>query len=381
MIESAYLDNNATTRVDSRVVQAMLAELAGEPSNPSSIHASGQLAKNRLTRARRQIGAFLGCKPSEIIFTSGGTEAINLLIRGMLGPVPCGHIVTSSVEHAAVFQTLEELQGRGCEVTYLSPGSLGALTKAAVEGALRPTTKLIVLMSANNETGARTDLQAIAGLAKERKIPLIVDAVASLGKEPLEIYEGIAGMAFSGHKIHGPKGVGAAYLRQGTRFTPQITGGGQEGGKRSGTENLAGILGFAAAIEIVQEELSLAMQRMSSLRDLLEQELMERLEGVYINAEAPRVCNVSNLSFEGVEGESLLLSLDMAHVAASHGAACSSGALEPSRVLVNMGLEKSRVRSAVRFSLSRETTEEEIFFAVRQTVACVQRLRGQIGEF
>ncbi len=373
MKREIYLDNNATTGLDPRVFEAMVCDLGLRPQNPSSVHAFGREARNRLTRAQRSIAEFFEIRPHELLFTSGGTEAINLVLRGL---PRLSHIITSSVEHAAVAATLEVLEREGSDVTYLPPGTYGAVTPDQLSLALRPTTRLISLMAVNNETGVHSDLEGLAQVAEAAGIPLFIDGVALLGKEPFHIPHGVTFMAFSGHKIHAPKGVGALIARSSTKLTPQITGGPQQQGRRGGTENLAGILGLAKAIEQLQEGGVRPAEEMRRLRDRLERGIQARCGAVHINGEGPRVSNTSNLAFDGVEGESLLMNLDLAGVAVSHGAACSSGSLEPSRILLNMGYARERAASSVRFSLSRFTTEEEIDTVISLVADLVQLARG-----
>lgn len=371
-----YLDNNATTHVDPRVLEAMLAELRDQPSNPSSVHSFGRDARNRLTKARRTIASALGVRPTEILFASGGTEALNMVLRGIFTPQFKGHIISSSVEHSAVYATIQALQCYGCEATFLSPGLWGAVTVDAVRDAIRPSTRLISLMAVNNETGVKTDIEAIAALAQEKGIPFVVDGVALLGKESFVIPEGVSAICFSGHKCHAPKGIGLAVVRHHLKLAPLNTGGGQEYERRGGTENLAGIIGLAEAISIVQQELQHASSQMQQLRDRLEQGMMEVVPDVTVNGEGPRVANTSNLAFHGVEGESLLMNLDLAGIAVSHGSACSSGSLEPSRVLLNMGIPRKQAASSLRFSLSRYTTEEEVDRCIATVAAIVSQLRS-----
>jgi cysteine desulfurase len=374
-----YLDNNATTALDPLVFKAMLLDLQADsqalPLNPSSVHAYGRDARNYLTKARRSIATAMGVRASEILFTSGGTEALNMVLRGLFTPHFEGHIITSNVEHAAVYKTVEALQAYGCRATFLETGLWGAVSVDAVREALQPDTRLIVLMAANNETGVKTDIEAIAALAHERNIPFVVDGIALLGKERFQIPEGVSVMCFSGHKFHAPKGVGFAVIRHELKLSPLFTGGGQEYERRAGTENLAGILGLAEAIELVQETLPEATKRMADLRDCLEQELLKTLPDVNVNGLGPRICNTTNMAFEGVEGESLLMNLDMRGIAVSHGSACSSGSLEPSRVLLNMGLSRQQAASSLRFSLSRFTTQKEIDCCIEAVVSIVQQLR------
>jgi cysteine desulfurase len=370
-----YLDNNATTGVDPRVLEAMLPHLSAVPSNPSSYHYFGQEAKRHLQSARESIAAFFQVKPHEVIFTSGGTEAMNLMLRGFFQSGVSGHAITSNVEHACVHSTLTDLEKKGLEVSYLPAGLLGAVSPEAVKKAIRPNTRFITLIAINNETGVKHDLDAIGQIALEAGIPLIIDGVAWLGKEPFHLPRGVCGIGFSGHKLHAPKGVGLAIVRSPLKLHALITGGQQEYNLRPGTENLAGIIGLAKAIELLKKELPEATMRMAMLRDLLEAGLMEKGFPVVVNGAGKRICNVSNLSFPDVNGEDLLIALDMAGIAASHGSACSSGALEPSRILVNMGIPPQVARSAIRFSLSRNTTREEIDQTIEVVAQIVKKLR------
>ncbi len=345
-----FLDNNGTTKLDPRVIEAMLAEIEAGPSNPSSTHSFGRAAHLRLSKAREKIAEYLGAEPSELIFTSSGTEALNLAIFGLR---PEGHIITSKIEHAAVYHTVEELQN---PVTFLPVGAEGHIQLQDLEEAIGPDTSLIVLTAVNSETGVKNPIDEIAAIAQRSSIPFVVDGVALLGKEPFSIPSGVTAMAFSSHKIHGPKGVGLLYLRKGCNIHPMLIGGGQEHMRRAGTENLPGIIGFAKAVELLHSELPEATERMELLRNLLE----NGLKGVRINGTGPRVCNTSSITFPELDGEALLIQLDQMGIAASMGSACSSGALEPSRVLLEMGLSREDALSTLRFSLSRFTTQEEI---------------------
>jgi cysteine desulfurase len=348
-----YLDNNATTPLDPRVLEAMMADLGSIPANPSSIHSFGQEARQKLIAARHTIAEILRVKPGELIFTSGGTEALNTILRS----IPEGHIITSDIEHSAIARTLATLKG---PITYLPAGLYGAVLPESVKEAILPDTKLIVLSAVNNETGVKTDIKEIAKIAERANIPFLVDAVAWLGKERIALHPGVTAACFSGHKIHGPKGIGLLFARKSFKFAPLLTGGPQEQNHRGGTENLAGILGLAKAIELLQTELPDKMFEMQRLRDYFETRLKELIPNIAINGEGPRICNTSNIAFPGSDAETLLIELDLLGLAASHGSACSAGALEPSRVLTNMGLPRDLVRSSLRFSLSRMTTQEEI---------------------
>ena len=374
MKRNIYLDNNATTPVDPQVIQAIHEALNNDFGNPSSIHSFGQESRQQLLAARDRVANYLKVKPTEICFVSSGTEAMNMLIRGVIATQPDAHIISSNVEHSAVYQTLQSLEKQGYKVSYLPTGLAGAVDPDQVQQAIQKDTKLITLMAVNNETGVKTDLEKIAAIAEAHQIPFIVDGVALLGKTLFSIPDGLSAMGFSGHKIHGPKGIGFAFIRSRLKLTPFITGGDQEYGRRGGTENMPGILGLAKAIECLEASLPEASLHMKQLRDLFETLLLKNLSGVVINGQGIRIENTSNLAFEGVDGESLLRLLNQEGVAASHGSACSSGALEPSRVLINMGIPLKVVRSSIRFSMSRMNTREEIESAAAIITNCVNKL-------
>jgi cysteine desulfurase len=371
-----YLDNNATTKIAPPVREVVL-EAMDAYGNPFSMHSFGRAARAYITKSRDTIASFLSATPQEIIFTASGTEALNLAIRGFFGFFPSGHIITSNVEHAASYNTVKALEEAKVHVTWLEVGKKGSPTSDQVLEAIRSDTRLIVLMAANNETGAKCDIAKVAAIAKERKIPFVVDAVQLLGKEPFSIPEGVSCMCFSGHKLHAPKGVGFVFVRKGVRLIPYMTGGNQERGLRGGTENCAAIAGLGMAIELIQSDLARAAKEMARLRDLFEARLIE-LGGVERNGEGERIPNTSNLFFQGVEGEILLMQLDLEGVAASHGSACATGALEPSRVLLNMGYSRERASSSLRFSLSRFTREDEIIRGADIVTKCVRKLRGNL---
>jgi cysteine desulfurase len=375
MKDRIYLDNNATTGVDPRALEAMLPELASVPNNPSSVHFFGQEAKSRLQNSREIIASYLKVKPHEILFTSGGTESMNMLIRGFFSKEVSGHVITSNVEHSCVYNTLKSLQEKGLDVTYLPAGLYGAVSADQVQAAIKPNTRFITLTAASNETGVKHDLHAIGKIAQEAGIPLIVDGVSWIGKEPLIIPTGVTAIGFSGHKFHAPKGTGFVFVRSSLKIAPLLTGGEQEYKMRAGTENLPGIVALAKAVELLQIELPDATHRMALLRDTLEAGLLQKANPIIVNGMGPRVCNTCNLSFPNTQGEDLLIALDMAGIAASHGSACSSGALEPSRVLTSMGLPAQIAKSAIRFSLSRNTTMEEINRTIEIVSEVVRRLR------
>lgn len=376
MKQRIYLDNNATTQVDPRVIDEITKDLQTNLGNPSSIHSFGKEARNRLNKARQTIAEFLRVKPNEIIFTSGGTEGINMVIRGTLDQEPSSaHVISSDQEHSSVFHTIKAMEAKGCQTTILSPGLWGAVKANDLQDAIRPDTRLIALTAVNNETGVKTDINEIALIAKERRIPLLIDGVALMGKEIFDIPEGVSAMCFSGHKFHAPKGTGFIYLRHSLKLQPMITGGDQEFQKRAGTENISGIIGLACAVSLLKNELPCATSKMCGLRDRLEKGIIANLPFVSINGHGPRIANITNLAFEGVDGESLLTCLDIEGIAVSHGSACASGALEPSRILLNMGLSLKLARSSLRFSLSRFTTEQEIDRCIDIVTHVARRLR------
>ncbi len=348
----------------------MLQDLSGPPANPSSVHAFGQRAKGLLLSAREQTARFFNAKPEEILFTSGGTESINYFLRGLKG-----HVISTTIEHSAIYKTLQALESQGLEVTYLPVGLWGAPLPEEIEAAILPQTTAIVLSAANSETGVKIDLETIAALAKKRGIPLFIDAVSYIGKEPFILYPGITSCALSAHKFHGPKGVGALFLRSPHKCPSEITGGGQELNRRAGTENLAGILGLSESLQILSENQTEITSHLLDLRIHLEKGLMREIPDIAIHGLGPRLCNTVNIAFFGIDGETLLMQLDLAGIAVSHGSACSSGSLEPSRVLLNMGIDRKTARSSIRFSLSRFNTLEEMDLAIEKTSQIVKTLR------
>jgi cysteine desulfurase len=353
--QSVYLDNNAATKIDPKVLEVMCQELSGPPSNPSSIHLFGRQAKEKLILARQSLANFFTTNPENLIFTSGGTEAVNLALRGFLTPLKGAHVISTDIEHASVYNTLLSLNNN-LDITYLKPGAYGAPLVSQIEQAIKSTTKLIVVSAVNAETGVMIDLEEIAQVAIRHNIALFVDGVALLGKKIFQIPKGVSAMAFSSHKIHGPHGIGLLYLKKEFKISPLLTGGPQEKEKRAGTENLAAILGFVKAIELINEEHITTMQ---TLKDQFENILMKKLK-ISINGLGPRVCNISNICFHGIDGETLLINLDQNGILASLGSACSSGIIGPSRILINMGLSKEDASSSLRFSFSRFNTEEDV---------------------
>jgi cysteine desulfurase len=350
--------------------------LHSPPSNPSSIHAFGREAKGKLVKAREMVASYFQVKPQEVIFTSGGTESMSLLLKGLIHPALKPHIISSDIEHSCVEKTLLDLQRQGCDVSFLPAGKQGFVPLEDIQSAITPQTQFFVFGAANGETGVKIpDLAALADLALQRNISLLLDAIGWFGKDPFFFHPGILGAGFSAHKFHGPKGIGFCLLRSSPHLSPLFLGGGQEYGLRSGTENLTGILGLAKAIERLKEDLPTSSQSIRALRDRFEQNILSQIPSVYRNGTGERVCNVSNLCFDGVDAETLLIQLDLHGVLTSHGSACSSGALEPSRILLRMGLSSSLARSSLRFSLSKFNTQEEVDHVVKLLKNLVPRLR------
>jgi cysteine desulfurase len=379
-----YLDNNATTPVDPAVLDTMLPFLAGNFGNASSIHSSGQRARASIDRARDSVAKLLGAKPSEIVFTSGGTESDNLAIFGLTAAVAAKptrarkHIITTAIEHHAVVNSCEALEKQGVDVTYVSVGSSGIVDSEDIRRALRPETILISVMHANNELGTIQPIAEIGRIAAEADVYLHCDAVQSAGKLALDVIQlGVDLLSISAHKIYGPKGVGALYVRTGTPLAPQSHGGHHERDRRRGTENVPGIVGLGKAAELAIENLQTDAECISSLRDRLECSVLNLVSSARVNGEASRrLPNTSNLSFEAAGGEAMLIALDLLGVECATGAACSSGAVEPSHVLLAIGLSADQARSSLRFSLGRQTTDDEIDHAIAKVPEVVARLRA-----
>ncbi len=378
-LHRVYLDHNATTPLAPEVREAMLPFLADEFGNASSIHSFGQRARAAVERARAQVASFIGAHEKEIVFTSGGTEADNLAIQGVVAASDRArkHIITSQIEHHAVLNTCQALEAAGVAVTYLPVDSAGGVNPGDVERAITPDTVLITIMHANNELGTVQPIAEIARLARERHIPFHTDAVQSVGKLPVDVRAlGVDLLSLSAHKIYGPKGVGALYVRRGTRLRPLLFGGHHERDRRPGTENVAGIVGLGAAAELARAHLEEEARRISSLRDELEARILARVPACAVNGDpARRVPNTTNIHFDYVEGEALVIALDLKGVACSTGAACSSGAVEPSHVLTAIGLPPERARASLRFSLGRGTTREDIEYASEILPGVVEHLR------
>jgi cysteine desulfurase len=371
-----YLDNNATTPVLPEVYEAMRPYFGECFGNASSIHHHGQETRAAVENARESVAHLLGCRASEIVFTSGGTESDNLAISGVLAAVD--HVITSSVEHHAVLHAVKHLGESGCEVTILPVDGRGLVDPADVRRALRPNTKLVSIMMANNETGVLQPVEEIGKIAAEAGILFHTDAVQAATKVPIDVNRtGCHALSISGHKIHAPQGVGALYVKKGTRLQPLFHGGRHERSRRAGTENVPGIVALGKAAQLAQAALnSRDNEKMAALRNRLEQGILAQVEDAAVNgAGAPRVPNTTNIRFDHIEGESLVIALDLKGLAVSTGAACSSGAIEPSHVLIAMGLRTDQARASIRFSLGKQTTEADIDFALSLVPETVTRLR------
>lgn len=377
-----YLDYNATTPVEPEVLDAMLPYFSGEFGNASSIHTFGQKARAAVETAREQVAALIGARAQEIFFTSGGTESDNHAIFGIAGPSAHDpksrpHVITSFVEHEAVLNACQALEKQGVDVTYLHVDQDGLIDLEDLRGAIRKETVLITIMHANNELGTVQPIEEIGRIAKDADVYFHTDAVQSAGKIPIDVnHLQLDLLSLSGHKIYAPKGVGALYVRGGTRLKQLLYGGHHQRGMRPGTENVAGIVGLGKAAEIARQSLANDAKRLSGLRDQFEHGLLHRVPHSRVNAaRAPRTPNTANLVFPGVEGEALLIALDLKGVACSTGAACSSGAVEPSHVLTAIGLPAEEARASLRFSLGRHTTQADIDFSLQAVPAAVAQLR------
>ena len=375
-----YLDHAATTPTDPEVVEAMLPYLSDVFGNPSSIHSFGQEAKAAVEEARDKIAALIGARGEEMVFTGGGTEADNFAIKGIAyaNEGKGNHIITTPIEHHAVMETCKFLQGRGFEVTYLTVDGYGLVDPQDVKKAITDKTILISVMHANNEVGTIEPIAEIGEIAREAGIYFHTDAVQAVGHMPVKVDElGVDLLAMSAHKFYGPKGVGALYIRKGTKLIPFMHGGEQERRRRAGTENVPAIVGLGKTAEIAQREMDAEAKRLISLRNKLIKGLMGRIEHSRLNGHpTQRLPNNVNVSIEFVEGESMLLNLDLEGIAASTGSACSSSSLEPSYVLLAMGLSHELAHGSLRFSLGRETTEEDIARVLEISPRIIAKLRA-----
>ncbi len=374
-----YFDHSATTRVDPVVTEAMLKVMTDNFGNPSSVHGFGRDARVALEDARETIAGILGAEPPEIFFTSGGTEADNIaLIAAMQANRDRGnHLVTSKIEHHAVLESAEYLEKIGFRVSYVSPDQNGVVQPSEVQSAITPETVLISVMHVNNETGTINPIKEISQIAHEKKILFHTDAVQSFGKIPVNVKDvNVDLLSISGHKIYGPKGIGALYVRKGVKLESRTFGGHQEREVRTGTENLPGAIGLAVAARICHDEMEKETVWLTALRDRLHEGLIEKIPNIRLNGHPEnRIPGVVNISFEGIEGEALMLSLDLKGIAASTGSACSSGQTTASHVLLSMGVSPDVAQSSIRFSLGRENNDESVQYALEVIPEVVGKLR------
>lgn len=375
-----YLDHAATTPVHEAVLEEMLPFFSDIYGNPSSIHAAGRQARLALDRCRDKLAQLLECSPSELIFTGSGTESDNLaILGGVRASGKKGHIITSAIEHHAVLHTVQYLEGEGYEATYIEPDESGRIDPAAIAKALRPDTRLVSIMSGNNEVGTVQPIEQIGELVRSKGILFHSDAVQSLGNIPFQLNELPVDMvSFSAHKIGGPKGVGLLYVRNKTALEAIIHGGAQERKKRAGTENVAGIAGFTKAIELTLQNMNEKVRETSLQRDAFYDHLLEQLGSDYVvlnGSPQYRLPHILNVSFPGISSETMLMNLDLEGIAASSGSACTSGSLEPSHVLKAMRIGPARWNSAIRFSFGSATVHEAVTIAAKKTATIVKRLR------
>ena len=371
-----YLDNNATTPVLPEIFEAMRPYFGEHFGNASSIHHHGQETRAAVERARESVAQLVGCRPSEIVFTSGGTEGDNLAISGLARPGD--HIITSTIEHHAVLNTCKHLEGTGIEITYVPVDGRGMVDPDDVRRALRPTTRLVTIMMANNETGVLQPVEEIGKVATEADVYFHTDAVQAAGKVALDVNRIACDLlSISGHKMHAPQGVGALYVRKGTLLQAMFHGGRHERSRRAGTENVPGIVALGKAAELAKQGLENGeVDRIAGLRDQIEQTILGEVETIGVNGEgAPRVPNTTNIHFDHIEGEALVIALDLKGLALSTGAACSSGALEPSHVLIAMSLRPDHARASLRLSLVKQNTKEDVDLSIVLIPSTVTRLR------
>jgi cysteine desulfurase len=375
-----YFDNNATTRVAPEVVEAMLPFLSENWGNPSSAYTFGRQVGRHLDAARAKVAALINADPREIVFTSCGTESNNSALHSALVTHPQKrHVLTTSVEHSANIKFSGFLQQQGVEVTFLPVESDGSIDLHLLEKSIRPDTAIVSVMWANNETGVIFPLEELAAICRSKGVLFHTDAVQTPGKLKIDVQElGVDLLSLSAHKLHAPKGIGALYVKRRTKYHPYIIGGHQERGRRGGTENVANIVAFGRAAELAMATLEEENTRVRALRDKLENGILSAIPGVVRNgAKEPRLPNTTNLAFEGVEAEGILLLLDQAGICASSGSACTSGSLDPSHVLLAMGCSTERARGSIRFSLGIYNTEAEVDYVLQQLPGMIARLRAQ----
>ena len=384
MMNRIYLDHAATTPVSSRVLEAMLPFFCECWGNASAVYATGREARKAVENARKQTAQAIGAQPQEILFTSGGTESDNLAIRGAANALrhKGRHIITTAIEHHAVLNTCKTLEKEGFEVTYLQPDPTGRIAPESLVPALREDTILVSVMTANNEIGTLQPIRELAETVKAQGALFHTDAVQAVGAVPVDVEEtGVDLLSLSAHKFYGPKGAGALYVRRGTRLDPILTGGKQERGLRGGTENVPAVVGLGAAIGEAAANLGKNAEMTAALRDELERRILSRMKGVRVNGRiGERLPNNSSLTFENVDGEALLLRLDLAGVAASAGSACTSGSLESSHVLHAIGLSEAEARGTLRLTVGTDNTREEIARAADLVVSLAEELRSMYGR-
>ena len=375
-----YFDHGATTKVDEAVAKTVMEAMLNNFGNPSSIHSFGRAARKAVEESREKVAALLNAQPGEIFFTSGGTESDNLAIKGIaLANQKKGHhIITSSVEHHAVLHTCEYLEKNGFTVTYLPVDKYGMVNPEDVREALNNKTILVSIMMANNEVGTLQPIKEIAAITKEAGVYLHTDAVQAVGNMPVDVKDlGVDLLSLSGHKFYGPKGIGALFIRKGVKIAPVQHGGGHERKLRAGTENVPGIMGLGRACEIALQNMPEKVARVSALRDKMIRTILQNVEHVRLNGHPEkRLPGNANFSFEFIEGESLLLNLDLKGIAASSGSACTSGSLDPSHVLLAMGLSHELAHGSLRLTLGAENTEEEVDYFLEVIPEIVSRLRA-----
>jgi cysteine desulfurase len=377
-MKTIYFDNNATTKVADEVLEEIKPYFCDLYGNPSSMHTFGGQIGIKIREAREKTAALLGCDPSEIIFTGCGTESDNTAIKGTLAAHPNKRkIITTRVEHPAVLSVCRDLENQGYTVVELSVDKKGCLNLSELESYLDDNTAIVTIMFANNETGVVFSVEKIAEMVKSKGIVFHTDAVQAVGKIPINLSKSnIDLLSLSGHKLHAPKGVGILYVRKGTRLAPFMLGGHQEGGRRAGTENVPGIIGLGKACELAMQKFDQENKKVKSLRDKLEKGILAKCTDCMVNGDTEsRLPNTSNISFEFIEGESILLMLDRFSICASSGSACTSGSLEPSHVLRAMGVPFTAAHGSIRFSLSRYNTEEEVDYTVEKIPPIIARLR------
>jgi cysteine desulfurase len=377
-MKTIYVDNNATTKVDPQVVESMLPYFSENYGNPSSMHYFGGKVAHKIEKAREQVASLINASSEEIVFTSCGTESDSMAIHAAISSFPDKrHIVTSRVEHPAVKSLCERLVKKGYKVTFVPVDRKGMLDIDYLSDRLTDDTAIVSIMWANNETGVIFPIEEISNMVKQKGITFHTDAVQAVGKIPVDVGQsGLDMLSISGHKIHAPKGVGALFIRKGTPFSPFLIGGHQERGRRGGTENVASIIGFGKAGELAVNHMGEPLNRVRQLRDKLENELARLIPNVLVNGdEQNRLPNTTSLSFEYVEGESILLMMDELGICASSGSACTSGSLEPSHVLRAMGVPFTAAHGSIRFSLSIYNTEEEVDFIIERLPPIIEHLR------